>query len=71
MIFEKFLVTGKWAVPHSFLRRVEGMTQGTTDLSTSLFAGEDYGADPPGSYAKAYGQEGGDITSMASLTCPA
>jgi len=52
-------VTGKKAISHPFLRRVKRMTLGTTDLSVSLCAREDHGADPPGSYARAHGRQGG------------
>jgi len=49
----KSLVTGKKkAISHPFLRRVERMTQGT---QPQLYAREDHGADPPGSYVKAHG----------------
>lgn len=39
-----------------FLRRVERMTEGTTD-----YAGENHGTDSPGSYVKAYGREESDM----------
>jgi len=66
-IFEKLWQSGevpvdrKKAVSHPFLRRVERMTQGTTNLSASPLCWEAHAADPPGSYGKAHTREGGDM----------
>ena len=55
-------MTGKKAIEHRFLKRVERMTQGTTNLlACHLSAKEDHGADAPRSYVKANGREGGDM----------
>jgi len=55
-------MTGKKAIEHRFLKKVERMTQGTTNLlACHLSAKEDHGEDPPGSYAKAHGREGNDM----------
>ena len=57
----KSLVIGGKVTSHPFLKRVKKMILGATDLSVSshLCAMEDPGTDPPGSYAKAHGREGG------------
>lgn len=50
---------------HPLLRRIESMTQGTTNLTSTCWSHysvrESHLRDPPGSYAKVYGRKEGDI----------
>jgi len=55
----KSLVTAKKATSHPFLGRIQRTIQETANLSA--LPGRVHGTDPPASYAKTHGREGGDM----------